>query len=183
MRQRYGPGMKIMRAVRRILWVLVIVGASVGATIYAARHENQMIPVPAVQPKTQDFGPAPGLDIKDLNEADFKGRKVLLVFFASWCAPCKLEHPVLMKLSKSIPVWGVDMMDKPDELQKFFKDGGNPFTRLGVDPSGTSAVDWGVDGIPVTFIVGADGHLIYRHLGPIDETEAENVILPLMQAK
>ncbi|WP_164153236.1 redoxin family protein, partial [Stenotrophomonas maltophilia] len=81
--------------------------------------------------------------------------------FASWCIPCHEEHPVLVELAKDtrIRMAGINQKDQPDNARRFLARGGNPYQLVGVDPNGRAAIDWGVYGVPETFIVGRDGHI------------------------
>jgi cytochrome c biogenesis protein CcmG/thiol:disulfide interchange protein DsbE len=89
--------------------------------------------------------------------------------WASWCAPCRQEHPLLMDLAKdpSVRVVGVNYKDNPENARRFLGQLGNPFAVVGVDPSGRAAIDWGVYGVPETFVVGPDGTVRHKHIGPL----------------
>jgi cytochrome c biogenesis protein CcmG, thiol:disulfide interchange protein DsbE len=113
----------------------------------------------------RDGAPLPGLASEDL-----KGGKITVVnVWASWCAPCRQEHPVLMELAKdpSIRVVGINYKDTPENARRFLGAFGNPFSAVGVDPNGRAAIDWGVYGVPETFVVGPDGAIRHKHMGPI----------------
>ena len=99
-----------------------------------------------------------------------KGNKIRLVnFWASWCPPCRVEHPQLEKLSKSgnIELYGVNYKDKEDSAIKFLEEYGNPFIKIGSDESGRNALEWGVYGVPETFAIDQNGKVLFRHAGPI----------------
>lgn len=106
----------------------------------------------------------------DITEADLKtGRPVLVNFFASWCLPCRAEHDNLMRLSKEIglPIIGIAYKDDPIKSQRFLDELGNPFAKTATDLDGRVAIDWGVTGVPESFLVDAEGVVRYRHWGPI----------------
>ena len=110
-------------------------------------------------------GPAPGL-----SDADLKAGKVTIVnVWASWCGPCRQEHPALMELARdpSIRVVGVNYKDNPENARRFLGALGNPFAAVGIDPNGRAAIDWGVYGVPETFVVGPDGTIRHKHIGPL----------------
>ncbi|QFU15021.1 DsbE family thiol:disulfide interchange protein [Microvirga thermotolerans] len=113
---------------------------------------------------TADGRPVPGLSTEDL-----KGRVTVVNVWASWCAPCRQEHPLLVELAKDpgIRVVGINQKDKPDNARRFLGTLGNPFAAVGVDPNGRASIDWGVYGVPETFIVGPDGIVRHKHIGPL----------------
>jgi cytochrome c biogenesis protein CcmG, thiol:disulfide interchange protein DsbE len=108
--------------------------------------------------------PLPGLRIEDL-----RGKLTIVNVWASWCAPCRQEHPVLMELARdpSIRVVGINYKDAPENARRFLGTFGNPFSSVGVDANGRAAIDWGVYGVPETFVVGPDGTIRHKHIGPI----------------
>ena len=125
------------------------------------------IPAVALEPLpglAQDGQPVPGL-----SDADLKGRVTVVNVWASWCAPCRQEHPALIELAKnpSIRVVGINYKDNPENARRFLGQLGNPFAAVGVDPSGRTAIDWGVYGVPETFVVGPDGAIRHKHIGPL----------------
>lgn len=91
----------------------------------------------------------------------------IINFFASWCLPCKIEHPQLKKLSEKNLLFGVNKKDKQEDLIEWLSELGNPFQAIGSDPSGQESIKWGVYGIPETFIVDKNSKIRYRHVGPI----------------
>lgn len=109
-------------------------------------------------------GPVPGL-----SRSDVLGRVTVVNVWASWCVPCRVEHPVLMELAKEpgLTLVGVDYKDEPENGRRFLGTFGNPFAAVGIDPSGRAAIDWGVYGVPETFVVGPDGTIRHKHIGPL----------------
>ncbi len=108
--------------------------------------------------------PIPGLSAEDL-----KGRVTVVNVWASWCGPCREEHPALMELAKDpgFRVVGINYKDQPENARRFLGALGNPFKAVGVDASGRAAIDWGVYGVPETFVIGPDGTIRHKHIGPI----------------
>ncbi len=105
-----------------------------------------------------------------LTEAELKtGKPVLVNFFASWCLPCRAEHENLMRLAKEmeLPIIGIAYKDDPEKSQRFLDELGDPFTKSASDIDGRVAIDWGVTGVPESFLVDGDGVVRYRHWGPI----------------
>jgi cytochrome c biogenesis protein CcmG/thiol:disulfide interchange protein DsbE len=112
---------------------------------------------------------ANGAPVPGLAQADLKGRTTIVNIFASWCAPCREEHPLLMELAKdpNVRVVGINMKDDPDNARRFLGALGNPFSAVGVDPKGRAGIEWGVYGVPETFIVGPDGTIRHKQIGPL----------------
>ncbi len=128
--------------------------------------------------------PLEGSNLPPLNDAAVKGKLTLVNVFASWCIPCRQEHPILQELAKDkrITVVGINYKDKPDNALRFLGELGNPFAAIGVDPNGKAAIDWGVYGIPESYLVGADGTILYKKVGPFDARSVERDLLPAITA-
>lgn len=111
-----------------------------------------------------DGKPVPGLSNEDL-----KGRVTVVNVWASWCGPCRQEHPLLVDLARdpSVRLVGINQRDNPDNARRFLGALGNPYAAVGVDPNGRASIDWGVYGVPETFIVGPDGTIRHKHIGPL----------------
>lgn len=129
-----------------------------------------------------DLPPLEGSNLPALTSAEIEGRLTLVNVFASWCIPCRQEHPFIMALSKDpdIKVVGINYKDNPDNALRFLGELGNPYEAVGVDRNGAAAIDWGVYGIPESFIVGPDGTIIFKKVGPIDAQSYETEILPVI---
>lgn len=126
-------------------------------------------------PPLDDRAPTFGSD-------DLNGQVTLVNVFASWCLPCRAEHPVLMRLARDgIAVYGINIKDAPKDAKAFLDELGNPYRRLGTDRSGRVSIDWGVYGYPETFVVDRAGRIRYRHVGPIMPRDLDAVILPLVR--
>ena len=106
----------------------------------------------------------------------------LVNFFASWCAPCRAEAPALAILAKEIDIIGIAFKDKPQDSQRFLTDYGNPYTAIGSDNEGSAGLNWGVYGVPETYLISADGLIIKRHAGPIDGDILREELLPLIRS-
>jgi cytochrome c biogenesis protein CcmG/thiol:disulfide interchange protein DsbE len=126
-------------------------------------------PVPEFDLAPLDGLKAAGQPVPGLNRAELKGRTTVVNVFASWCAPCRQEHPLLMELAKDpgVRVVGINYKDNPENARRFLGALGNPFAAVGIDPSGRTAIDWGVYGVPETFIVGPDGTIRHKQIGPL----------------
>jgi cytochrome c biogenesis protein CcmG/thiol:disulfide interchange protein DsbE len=134
--------------------------------------------LPPVEGLQRDGQPVPGLDA-----AAFKGEVTVLNVWASWCVPCHDEAPLLVKLAgdKRIRVVGINYKDQPDNARRFLGRYGNPFAANGADSNGRGSIEWGVYGVPETFIVGRDGRIAYKLIGPITPENLEAVLKPQIE--
>ena len=125
-------------------------------------------------------------DKPGFSDADLRQGKVTLVnVFASWCVPCHQEHELIMRLSADpalsragVRLFGLAYKDDPANITRFLAGAGDPYAKIGADRNGRTAIDWGVYGVPETFVVKGDGTIAYRFAGPIGEESYRNVILP-----
>lgn len=109
------------------------------------------------------------------------GALTLVNFWASWCAPCRAEHPTLMQLqAEGIQIMGVNYKDRPDDAVGFLEELGNPFAKGGADPIGSMALNWGVYGVPETYLVDGDGTVLLRIAGPLVQRELEGRLRPFL---
>jgi cytochrome c biogenesis protein CcmG/thiol:disulfide interchange protein DsbE len=122
-------------------------------------------------------------DKTPLKDSDVRAEGVKLVnFWASWCAPCRVEHPNLEKLAdQGITIYGVNYKDKPGNALKFLNDLGDPYSAIGADDTGRMALNWGVYGVPETYVIDGNGQIILRFAGPITERAMQNQILPAIE--
>ena len=129
--------------------------------------------LPALDGLTDSGAPVPGLD-----PAAFKGKVSLVNVWASWCVPCHEEAPLLTELGKDkrLQLVGINYKDAPDNARRFLGRYGNPFGIVGVDDNGRAAIEWGVYGVPETFIVGRDGRIAYKMVGGITQENYERVL-------
>lgn len=128
--------------------------------------------------------PLEGSNVPALNDAAITGKLTLVNVFASWCVPCRQEHPMLKELSKDkrLNIVGINYKDKADNAVRFLGELGNPYAAIGIDPNGRAAIDWGVYGIPETYLVGPDGTILYKKVGPIDVTTYERELIPAIES-
>lgn len=119
-----------------------------------------------------------------LTQEDLTSGDVTLVnFWASWCPPCRAEHPVLLDLAaQGYRVAGINMRDVQDQATDYLAEDGNPFFASGFDPRGRTSIDWGVTAPPETFIVGGDGTVLFRYVGPLVGSDYEQRFLPALKA-
>jgi cytochrome c biogenesis protein CcmG/thiol:disulfide interchange protein DsbE len=158
-----------------IVFAAVGIGLAVGLTRDPGTLPSVLIdrPVPTFELPALE-GRADGLTSEDL-----KGQVSLVNVFASWCVPCRVEHPVLMKLAESgVAIYGINYKDPPDQAAAWLAELGDPFEKIGADRNGRVGIEWGVYGVPETFVVDAEGRIRYRHVGPIQARDLEQTLLP-----
>jgi len=122
-----------------------------------------------------ELPPIDGMTLPGLASADLaRGRVTLVNVFASWCGPCRLEHPVLMELAKrgDIAVAGINYKDEPENARRFLTSLGVPYQAIGADPGGRASIDWGVYGVPETFVVDGTGIIRFKWVGPVSDERA-----------
>ena len=120
---------------------------------------------------------------ESISNKDIENKIILINFFASWCAPCKAEHPLLFEIKKNFPsmfILGVNMQDVKEDAINFLKDDGNPYDYVGIDKSGFVGIEFGVVGLPETFLVYKSNKIIYKYLGPLTKDIIQNEIIPLL---
>lgn len=141
-------------------------------------HPAPATNLPPLSGLEQNGQPVPGVD-----SATFKGEVTLLNVWASWCVPCRDEAPLLMELAKDrrIRIVGINYKDQADNARRFLGRYGNPFVANGIDTNGRAAIEWGVYGVPESFVIGRDGHIAYKLVGPITPDNLEKTIRPVIE--
>ena len=123
--------------------------------------------------------PVPPIALPALKDAPFEPAALkgpaLVNVFASWCAPCRAEHPVLMALSREIPVHGIAYKDEPAASARFLEELGDPYASIGVDREGRAGIEWGVTGVPETFLIDRTGRVAHRIAGPLTAERYEDL--------
>jgi cytochrome c biogenesis protein CcmG/thiol:disulfide interchange protein DsbE len=119
-----------------------------------------------------------GTQVPGLDPAAFKGKVSVVNVWASWCVPCHDEAPLLIELGrdKRLQLVGINYKDAPDNARRFLGRYGNPFSVVGVDGNGRAAIEWGVYGVPETFIVGREGTIVYKMVGPVTPDNIDSVL-------
>jgi cytochrome c biogenesis protein CcmG/thiol:disulfide interchange protein DsbE len=174
---------------RRLLALLpLLVVLALGALFFfrlfsgdASRIPSALIGQSAPAIDLQGLNGAPGLAGADLRQ----GHVSIVNVFGSWCLPCHAEHETLMALAadkslaaKGVALYGVAQRDDPENLRRFLGAKGDPYAKLGLDADGRASIDWGVYGVPETFIVKGDGTIAYKFIGPMDARALASVVLP-----
>jgi len=131
--------------------------------------------LPGLTGLQRDGAPVPGLD-----PAEFKGAVTVVNVWASWCVPCHDEAPLLMQLAQDsrLRLVGINYKDDPDNARRFLGHYGNPFAAAGADESGRAGIEWGVYGVPETFVIGRDARIVYKLVGPITPDNFDSVLKP-----
>jgi cytochrome c biogenesis protein CcmG/thiol:disulfide interchange protein DsbE len=141
-------------------------------------HPAPATVLPPVADLTRDGQPVPGLD-----PAAFKQQVTVVNVWASWCVPCHEEAPLLMRLAQDsrIRVAGINYKDAPDNARRFLGRYGNPFAAVGADANGRAAIDWGVYGVPETFVIDRNGTIAFKLIGAITPSNLETVLKPAIE--
>ena len=133
--------------------------------------------------------PAPAFDLPSLVEgqrlssAALRGQVVVLNIFASWCAPCRVEHPLLLRLARQekIHLVGIAYKDRPEDSRRFLAELGNPYRSTGIDRDGRTGIEFGLYGVPETYVIDRQGHIRKRFVGPLSPGQVERELLPLLR--
>lgn len=176
---------------RRLLFLVpaLLFAGFVAYLAYALRPERDPSVVPSAlidKPAPEfDLPPLyddlPGLARSDLASAELGGKPVLVNFFASWCVPCRAEHPLLMRLKEEgVALYGIAYKDKPEDAKAFLAELGNPFSRVAMDSSGRTGIDFGVYGVPETYVIDGQGRIRFRHVGPLYPYVLDEQLMPLL---
>ena len=169
---------------KRLLFIVpVLLFAAIAIAFgYGLTRDPSKLPSTLIDRPLPTFA-LPGVtpDVPGLVAAEIKGQPVLLNVFASWCLPCRAEHPVLMGMAKQgVPIYGLNWKEPAADGAKWIADFGNPYQRIGNDESGRAGIDLGVTGVPETFVIDRNGRVRYKHTGPIEREDWEQTLKPLL---
>lgn len=161
------------------IFVILVVLLGIGLTM-----DPKKVPSPLIDKA------APPFELPDLHNASatfspeqFKGKVWILNVWASWCVSCRAEHQVIKRLAKMnlVDIVGLDYKDEPADGRRWLRQLGNPYTLSVVDYEGQAGIDWGVYGVPESFIIGKDGLIKYKHIGPVDDKALDEKIVPFLK--
>jgi cytochrome c biogenesis protein CcmG/thiol:disulfide interchange protein DsbE len=170
----------IVYGVPLALFVLVGVFLAIGLTRDPSTLPSALIGKPAPE---FSLPPLEGRDAQGLSRADLGGKPMLVNMFASWCVPCRMEHPLLMRLKEQgVAIQGINYKDRPQDARAWLAELGDPFQHLGADRDGRVAIDWGVYGVPETYVIDKQGKIAYRQVGPLQPDDLTKTILPLLES-
>ncbi|HVE48575.1 MAG TPA: DsbE family thiol:disulfide interchange protein [Casimicrobiaceae bacterium] len=169
---------------KRLLIPLAVFGVLLAFLLVGLGINPREVPSPLIGK------PAPSFELQQLHQPrkklgtnDLKGQVWLLNVWASWCVSCRVEHPLLVELAKKklVPIVGLNYKDKPDEGVAWLAKHGDPYNVSVVDRDGRVGIDWGVYGVPETFVIDKAGVIRHKHVGPVDTASLEKKILPLVR--
>ena len=171
---------------RRLLLALPAAGFTGLAGVFAVglNRDPSKLPSVFIGQKVPEFNlpPVKGHTL-GLASGDLIGEVSLANVFASWCVACRAEHPIFLRLSqdKTVPLHGINYKDAPPDAAQWLNTMGDPYRRTGADIDGRVAINWGVYGVPETFVIGADGIIAYKHIGAVTPEALSTTILPMVE--
>jgi cytochrome c biogenesis protein CcmG/thiol:disulfide interchange protein DsbE len=172
---------------RRVLYMLPLLAFAALAGWFGLalrpNHDPQLLPSALIDK------PAPAFDLANLSGGPnvardaLKGQVIVVNFFASWCVPCRIEQPILMRLAQRdhVPLYGIAYKDKPADAERVLKQLGDPYRAVGLDPDGIAGIDFGVYGVPETYVIDKNGRVRKRFVGPLTAEEVNRELLPLLK--
>lgn len=176
---------------RRLLFVLVPAAFSMLAAVLAwqlltGSADKDKLPSALIDKAIPNFelAPLPGYAV-GLSSADIEQGGVSLVnIFASWCGPCRIEHPLFIEIAglNLVPIWGLNYKDQTADALRWLENLSNPYKQIGSDVSGRVGIDWGVYGVPETFVIDGKGRIVYKHIGVLTRIDWDEKIRPLIES-
>lgn len=167
------------------LIVFACIALAVGKVMYDQEvHGTDISAIPSALIGTKApklaLPPLEGSNLPALTDDAIKGKLTLVNVFASWCIPCRDEHPVLKELAKDgrLNIVAINYKDTSENALRFLGELGNPYNAMGIDPNGSAAIDWGVYGIPESYLVAPDGTILYKQVGPFTPTSLKEGLYP-----
>lgn len=176
------------RAARRfrvayVIPVFFFAGLAV-ALAWGLTRDPSILPSTLIGKSVPEFNLPPVQDrTLGLSSADLKGEVSLVNVFASWCTACRYEHPVFMRLKEDgvVPIHGINYKDRPQDAAKWLDDLGDPYMRTGADLDGRVSIEWGVYGVPETFVIDREGRIVFKQVGPVTPEVYRDKIGPMIK--
>lgn len=166
-------------AIPLAIFVVLVIFLAIGLG-----HDPHEVPSPLINKAAPTFQ-LPQLQDpnKTFSASEMRGKVWLLNVWATWCLPCREEHPVLVELSRSgaVPVYGLDYKDKREDALALLNESGNPYVLCASDADGRVAIDYGVYGVPETYLIDREGIIRFKHVGPLTPAVVQNTVLPLVK--
>ena len=172
------------RIVLAVLPLLLLVGLVAVFALNMDRDPSLVRSVLINKPAPAFTLPAvPGTGVDGFDTASLEGEVTVVNVFASWCIPCREEHPLLerLKAETGVRIFGINQKDAPENAVAFLTELGNPYQRIGGDADNRVSIDWGVYGVPETFVVNAAGVITFKHVGPISPESLEKEVIPAIE--
>jgi cytochrome c biogenesis protein CcmG/thiol:disulfide interchange protein DsbE len=165
---------------------LIVLVALLSVFAVSLNRDPSYIPSVLINKPAPDFAlpPVAGLQAPGFDTDSLKGHVTIVNVFASWCVPCRDESAVLMAVRDQVgvPIYGINQKDQPDNAKAFLAELGDPYAAIGADSNGRASIDWGVYGVPETFIVNAQGVITQKIVGPLNAQNVEAVLKPAIAA-
>ena len=186
--EKHGHGRRSVTWAARLIYLspVLLFGIVAGYFLWGLDPDRDPREIPSVlidKPAPEfSLPPVQGRPL-GLSTADLKGEVSLVNVFASWCTACRYEHPQFMRLKAEgiVPVHGLNYKDRPEDAAAWLDKLGDPYTRTGADISGRVAIEWGVYGVPETFVISKDGQIAYKHIGAVTPKVLDETLLPLIR--
>ena len=171
-----------MKRLALVILPLLIFAGLFRVFAVSLNRDPKFVPSVLIDKPAPDFAlpPVAGLGSPGFDSQALRGHISLVNVFASWCAPCHEEHPELMALGQTlgIPIYGINQKDQADDARAFLAQMGNPYAAVGADSNGRASIDWGVYGVPETFVVDAKGIIVGKVVGPLDADAVKTTLEP-----
>jgi len=173
------PKRRLVTLLPLVIFIVIAIFLGIGLTM-----DPRLVPSPLINKAVPQFSlPAVKGRKLGLASTDLVGEVSMVNVFASWCTACREEHPILLQIAhdKIVPIHGLNYKDKPDDAANWLDTLGDPYTRVGADIDGRVAIDWGVYGVPETFIIDKTGHIAYKRIGAINLKIWQEKLLPMIR--
>ncbi|MGJ8529507.1 DsbE family thiol:disulfide interchange protein [Maritalea sp.] len=174
---------------KRVLIYLIPLVLTGGLFLLFATQINEnpnLLPSALLNKQAPEFElpPVEGHDQPGFSTADLKDQLTLVNVFASWCVPCRDEHEFLVELAKrdDVKIYGINYNDQPENARRFLAELGNPYDAIGADRNRRVSLNWGVYGVPESYLVNQNGTIIYKHTGPINAASFAETVIPAIEA-
>ena len=167
---------------------LLVVAAMIGLFASTINRDSSLLPSVLINKPAPEFTLPPIENIENnlpgFSKDDLIGHVSVVNVFASWCIPCRDEHRFFVDLAANSDtiIYGLNQKDSPENARQFLQELGNPYDAIGADINGRVSIDWGVYGVPETFVINAAGTITYKQIGPLNEESYRNGLLPAIEA-